>query len=244
MFVNNLNPILFNISNLEIHYYGLVYVLGFLLTYFILKKNKTKLELNDKQIDDLMFYLTIGMIIGARIFHFLFNEPYLIFSFEFFKIWHGGMSFYGGLIGGLTGIWFYLKKIHKTFLKIVDGLAISITFSLMLGRIANFINSELVGRISNLPFCVIFEKVDNLCRHPYQIYSAISHLILLLILIFVKEKKTGSKFFTFLIGYSLLRFITDFFREDVLYFGLNIWQYFSIIVFIVSIYYWKKLKNI
>ena len=243
MFVSNLNPILFSIGNLEIHYYGLVYVLGFLFTYSILKKNKIKLELNDKQIDDLMLYLTIGMMVGARIFHFLFTEPQLVFSLELFKVWHGGMSFYGGLIGGLISTRLYLKKIHKDFLKIVDNLAIPITFSLMLGRIANFVNNELIGRVSDLPFCVIFEKIDNLCRHPYQIYSAISHLILLFILIFIKEKKTGSKFFIFLIGYSLLRFITDFFREDILYFGLNVWQYVSIIVFITSIYYWKKLNH-
>lgn len=240
MFVNNLNPVLFNLGNLEIRYYGLVYVLGFILTYFILKRNKIKLELNDKQVGDLMSYLTLGMIFGARIFHFLFTDLSLIFSFEFFKVWNGGMSFYGGLIGGLTGIWFYLKKIHKNFLKIVDCLAIPLTSSLILGRIANFINSELIGKVSDLPFCVIFEKVDNLCRHPYQIYSAISHLILLFILIFIKNRGLYSKFFTFLIGYSLLRFITDFLREDVLFFGLNVWQYFSIVVFIVSVYYWKK----
>ena len=190
-----------------------------------------------------MLYLTIGMMVGARIFHFLFTEPQLVFSLELFKVWHGGMSFYGGLIGGLISTRLYLKKIHKDFLKIVDNLAIPITFSLMLGRIANFVNNELIGRVSDLPFCVIFEKIDNLCRHPYQIYSAISHLILLFILIFIKEKKTGSKFFIFLIGYSLLRFITDFFREDILYFGLNVWQYVSIIVFITSIYYWKKLNH-
>lgn len=257
MFINTLNPTLLKIGIFEIRWYGLVYVFGFLLVYWMLYRKREELKISVQQIDNLVIAIFIGLLVGARIFHFLFENPYILIKnpLEFFMIWHGGMSFFGALLGIFIASVYYLKKISLDWRKFADIIVIAATVALIFGRIANFINGELVGTASNLSWCAIFPNIDNICRHPYQIYASISHIILLGCLLFVnkiKNKKDGAVFFTFVIGYSVLRLLTDFFREDPRFLGLTIWQYTSIVTIFIG--YWfaskhkiyknvKKLKN-
>jgi len=244
MFIHNLNPTLLSIGPLQIRYYGLVYALTLIITYFFLKKKAD--ETGIKDVDTFLLYFVSGLIIGARLLHFLPNLSILIQQpLELFKIWHGGMSFFGGLIGSITATLLYCKKYKKSFWKITDIIVFPITIGLILGRIANFINAELIGKITSLPWCVVFPYYDG-CRHPYQLYAALSHILLLGIIYLIyklktsKQLKPGIIFLSFMFFYSLIRFLTDFTREDPLFLGFTIWQYVSIIAMIVSSAIYKK----
>src|SRR3989344_3032080 len=149
MIINNLNPVLLKISFLEIRYYGLAYFIGFLLVFFALKKNKKELNLNDEQVYDFIFYLFIGIIFGARIFYFIFDEPYTLINMP--------LEFFKSLTGVLIGSYLFCKKNKVDFYKLADVLVIPGTIALVLGRIANFINGEIVGTVTNLPWCVVFK---------------------------------------------------------------------------------------
>lgn len=250
MFVNSLNPTLLKIGIFEIRWYGLVYVLGFILVYLFIYKKKDELKIKKEQIDNLIIALFIGLLVGARLFHFLFSEPSVFIKnpVEILMIWHGGMSFFGAFLGIFAAAVWYLKSIKLDWKKFADIIVIATAIALIFGRIANFINGELVGTPSNLPWCVVFPGTDYLCRHPYQIYASLSHVLLLGILIFAnfikntRKLKDGFVFLLFLIGYSVLRLITDFFREDIKYFGLSVWQYMSILAALIGIFYFFKSK--
>ena len=235
-----IDPVLFNIGGFEIRYYGLVYVLGIFLTYFYLKRKKV---LDEDKLDKFLFYLVVGMFIGGRIFGITSNEPYALLKnpLEFFMVWHGGMSFFGGFFGGLIASYFVLRK---DLLKVGDRIVIPISFTLVFGRLANFVNQELVGTITNVPWCVNFSTAIG-CRHPYQIYSALWHLILFLILYFLSKNNyhRGTLFFSFILGYGFFRFVTDFFKERATILGLSVWQHLSIIFFIVGILYFLKIRK-
>ncbi len=250
MFIHNIDPTLFNIGALEIRFYGIIYALGFLLAYWMIYKKRKEIEIKKEQIDNLMLFLLIGLLVGARVFHFTFSDPltFIRNPWEIFMIWHGGMSFFGALLGSFIGVFYYSKKIKKDWKKFADIIVIAAVVALIFGRIANFINGELVGTPTTLPWCVIFPNIDYVCRHPYQIYASISHVLLLgILLIFYKLRKIrksgdGAIFIKFLIFYSILRFITDFVREDPRFLGLVVWQYISIIVIGVGIFMLIKQK--
>ncbi|MFH1399681.1 MAG: prolipoprotein diacylglyceryl transferase [Candidatus Woesearchaeota archaeon] len=245
MYVHQLNPVLLTLGFLEIRYYGLVYLFGFVLCYLYIFKDRKNLKLSLKQVDDLTFWMVIGLFIGARLFHFIFNEPLTLIRepWQLVMAWLGGMSFFGGLIGVFAGAALYIRltKIQLDIIQIADLLVIPVTFALMLGRLANFLNSELLGLPSASPWCVIFPLMDLICRHPYQLYAAFSHLILLCVLIAVgKHPKKGRMLATFLIMYGFLRVITDFFRDDWRIGSLTIWQYASIGIIFVGVWVWKQ----
>lgn len=241
MFVHAIDPVLFNIGSFEVRFYGLVYVLGFILCYYILYKKRYDLKLTKKQVDNLGFYFLIGMLIGARVFYFIFSNIGLLKNpLEFFMIWHGGMSFYGGFLGSLLASYLYLKD---KFIDFADLMVIPISLILIFGRIANFINGEIVGLVSDVPWCVIFSGIDGVCRHPYQIYGAISHTLLFSGLLVVKKfsVRKGKVFFGFVFGYTILRIITDFLRDEARFLGLTAWQYVSILILITALIYYRKI---
>jgi phosphatidylglycerol---prolipoprotein diacylglyceryl transferase len=245
MFINNLNPTILTLGPFEIRYYGLVYVIGFLVLYYLLKNNKEKLKLTDDTVDSLLIFIFTGGIIGARFFHFLIADPMVFFRtpLEFFMIWHGGMSFFGSLIGGSLGIYLFSRKYKLDFYTLADFIVLPFAIFLAFGRIANFINGELVGTIANVPWCVVFQGYTG-CRHPYQLYASLSHFILFFILLAARRIRIkGLLFWLFVTGYSGLRFLTDFFREDPRYFGLTVWQFFCIIGFIVGLVFLNRKKN-
>lgn len=240
MFSVDINPILFKIGFLEIRYYGLVYVLGVLLTYYYLKRKKV---LGENELDRLMLYLTVGMFIGARLFGIISQGFFILFKdpLEFFRIWNGGMSFFGGFLGGLIGSYIVLKK--KIFY-IGDFVVVPVSFALILGRLTNFVNQELVGRITDVSWCINFSTASG-CRHPYQLYAAFSHLLIFLFLLFMSKRnyRRGEIFWGFVAGYGLMRFATDFFRENPVILGLTGWQWASILFFIIGIYYLRKIRG-
>jgi phosphatidylglycerol---prolipoprotein diacylglyceryl transferase len=255
MYIHNLNPTLFELGPLEIRYYGIVYALGFLLVYYLIYKKKESLEIKGEQIDNLMLSLLIGLLVGARIFHFLFSEPYIFLKkpLELFMIQNGGMSFFGALVGCFLASFWYLKRIKLDWKKFADIIVVATTIALIFGRIANFINGELIGVVSNLnlPWLVNFNnEIDEIgklvFRHPYQIYASISHLFLLGLLLFVnkiKNRKNGIVFAVFVVGYSILRFLTDFLREEnIRFIGLTVWQYVSTVVFVIGVIWMIKEK--
>ena len=220
MMTVHFNPILVEIGPLRVSWYGLMYVLGFFASYLLVRYQLKKKDfgVSKLEVENLFFYLILGLIIGARLGYVLFYnlKEYLEKPLEIFAIWHGGMSFHGGLIGVLiVGILFSWKN-KKSFWKIADLFIVTAPIGLGLGRIGNFINGELYGRVTQVPWGMIFKNGGPLPRHPSQLYeSALEGGVLFLILWFLKDKKLpdGGLLAAFLSLYGLFRFFVELFRE-------------------------------
>ena len=217
----NINPIFVKLGPIQVSWYGLMYVFGFLASYLLVRYQMKKKDFGVSKLDveNLYFYLILGLVIGARLGYVLFYDlkMYLADPLEIFAIWHGGMSFHGGLIGVLiVGILFSWKN-KKSFWKIADLFIVTAPIGLGFGRIGNFINGELYGRVTQVPWAMIFPTDnDHLPRHPSQLYeSALEGGVLFLILWFLKDKKlpTGGLLAIFLSLYGLFRFFVELFRE-------------------------------
>jgi len=216
----HLDPILIDLGLIRVSWYGLMYVLGFLFSYLLVRYQLKRKDfgISKAEVDDLYFYLILGLIVGARLGYVFFYslKMYLENPLEIPAFWHGGMSFHGGLIGVLTvGILFCWKN-KKSFWKIADLIIVTAPIGLGLGRIGNFINGELYGRVTQVPWGMIFPQGGPLPRHPSQLYeSALEGGVLFLILWFVKDKKLpgGSLLAFFLFLYGVFRFFVEFVRE-------------------------------
>ena len=216
----NIDPVLVQLGPFRLSWYGLMYVLGFFLSYLLVRyqMRKKDFSLSRQEVEDLYFYFILGLVIGARFGYVLFYDlkVYLSDPLEIFAIWHGGMSFHGGLIGLLVAGVLYAWRHKKSFWKIADLFVVTAPVGLGLGRIGNFINGELYGRVTEAPWGMIFPKGGHLPRHPSQLYeSALEGVLLFLILWFVKDRKlpTGGLMALFLILYGSFRFFVEFFRE-------------------------------
>ena len=254
MFINNFDPIALNLFSLEIRWYSLSYVFGILFAWIYCKKFLIKDEKILNLFDDLITYIIIGIILGGRIGYILFyNFSYYSKNLlEIFMIWEGGMSFHGGLIGVILATYIFSKKNNINSFLFLDLISISAPIGIFLGRIANFINSELYGRETDLFWSVKFEKVDNVFRHPSQIYEAFFEGIILFILlnfIFKKQiyKSPGIISALFLIFYSLFRFFIEFTREpDVqigfILFNLTFGQILCFLFFMFGLILFYKKK--
>lgn len=246
MFINNINPILFSLGPFEIRWYGLFYALSFIIGYYFIKNQVKKQNLNFDA-ENFIFWILIGDIIGARLFEILFYNPSFYFSnpLEMLAIWHGGLSFHGGLFGGLLAAYFFSRKYKVSLWKLADLCSIPLAFGLFLGRIANFINNELVGKITSLPWCVKFQGYEG-CRHPTQIYEALKNLVIFITLIPIsrKQHKDGYLFSIFLIMYSVLRFFIEFYKvPETMFFFLTTGQALNILTLVLGIYLWKRTRN-
>jgi phosphatidylglycerol---prolipoprotein diacylglyceryl transferase len=216
----NIDPILLDLGPIRVSWYGLMYVFGFFASYLLVRYQMKRKDfgISKLEVENLYFYLILGLIIGARLGYVLFYDlkMYLADPLEIFRIDHGGMSFHGGLIGVLiVGILFSWRN-KKSFWKIADLLIVTAPIGLGLGRIGNFINGELYGRVTQVPWGMIFPKGDPLPRHPSQLYeSALEGGVLFLILWFMKDRKlpTGGLLALFLSLYGVFRFFVEFFRE-------------------------------
>ena len=232
MFINNFDPVAFQIMSFEIRWYSLAYILGIVIGWILCKKIFIKNSDISEKFDDYITYLIIGIILGGRIGYIVFyNFSYYLDNFlDIFKIWQGGMSFHGGLLGIIVSSYIFAKKNNQNPFFYLDQVSIVAPVGIFFGRLANFINSELYGTTSNVPWSVIFIKVDNLSRHPSQLYEAILEgLVLFLILIYFINRnylnKPGLISGLFLIFYSLFRFFVEFFRvpdEQIGYLVLNL----------------------
>jgi len=254
MFINNFDPIAFNFFSLEIRWYSLSYIFGIIFAWVYCKK----ILIKDKKIlelfDDLITYLIIGVILGGRLGYIIFYnlEYYLNNLFEIFMIWEGGMSFHGGLIGVIIATYIFSKINKINTFSFLDLISMSAPIGIFLGRVANFINSELYGRETDLFWSVKFIKVDEISRHPSQIYEAIFEgVILFLLLNYIFNKylyrSSGLISALFLIFYSVFRFFIEFTREPdvqigyVLY-NLTLGQILSLVFLIFGLFLFYK-KN-
>tara|TARA_B100001057_G_scaffold417492_1_gene436262 strand:- start:445 stop:1215 length:771 start_codon:yes stop_codon:yes gene_type:complete len=230
MFINNFDPVAIEIFSLEVRWYSLAYIFGILFGWILAKKLFIQnLEVKNK-FDDYLSYLIIGIILGGRLgYVVIYNLSFYIDNpTDIFKIWQGGMSFHGGLIGIIIASIIFAKKNRQDPFLYMDIVALVSPIGIFFGRIANFINSELYGKVTNLPWSVTFVQIDNLPRHPSQLYEALLEgICLFLILISLKNKFSnipGIISGLFLIFYSFFRFIVEFYRvpdEQLGYVFLN-----------------------
>lgn len=217
----NIDPVAFHLGPLSVRWYGLMYLLGFFL-FAVLGRVHAKLpqyrSWTPKQIDDFLFYAIFGVILGGRLGEIIFYQPQLIWTnpIQIFKIWEGGMSFHGGLIGVLLVIWWFGRRTHRGFWEVADFVAPLIPLGLAAGRIGNFINGELYGRVTHVPWAMVFPNSDGLPRHPSQLYEfALEGLLLFCVLWWYsgKPRPRAAVSGLFLIGYGLCRSFVEFYRS-------------------------------
>ena len=225
----NIDPVAIQFGPLAVHWYGLMYLLGFMLFLWLGKMRLRKLDRpgwNNTLLDDLLFYGVLGVVLGGRLGEVLFYQPGYYFShpLEIFAVWKGGMSFHGGFLGVLVAMAIFAHQRKIVWLQLMDFIAPLVPLGLGAGRIGNFINSELWGKPTDLPWGMVFPNVDQQARHPSQLYEfALEGLALfaLLWLFSNKPRPTGAVSGLFLIGYGSFRFIGEFARTpDEGIFGL------------------------
>jgi phosphatidylglycerol:prolipoprotein diacylglycerol transferase len=254
----DINPILIDLGPIRVSWYGLMYILGFLISYILVRYQMKKKDfgISRMEIENLYFYLIIGLVIGARLGYVIFYDlkMYISNPLEIFAIWHGGMSFHGGLIGVLmVGILFSWKN-RKSFWRISDLIIVTVPIGLGLGRIGNFINGELYGRVTTVPWGMVFPRGGELARHPSQLYEAsLEGGVLFLILWFLKDRKipSGGLLAVFIFFYGVFRFFVEFFREPDAHIGFVLGPFtmgqiltsFMIIGGIVLYIYLNKRKS-
>jgi len=219
MFINNFDPVAIEILSIEIRWYSLAYIIGILLGWILSKKIFISNPKVNEKFDDYITYLILGIIIGGRLGYVLFYNLSFYFNnpLDIFKIWEGGMSFHGGVIGIIIGTILFAKKNNQNLFNYLDVVAFVAPIGIFFGRIANFINSELYGIETNVVWAVKFIQIDNLYRHPSQLYEALFEgIILFLILIYFRKKhfakNPGFISGIFLIFYSIFRFTIEFYR--------------------------------
>ena len=248
MFINNFDPVAFQIFSFEIRWYSLAYIVGILLGWFLSKKFFiSDLKVREK-FDDYLTYVILGLIIGGRLGYVVFYnfEFYINNLLDIFKIWQGGMSFHGGVIGIIIASYLFAKRNSQSSFSYLDIVSLAAPIGIFFGRIANFINSELYGVETNVAWAVQFKLIDNLYRHPTQLYEAFFEgVVLFLILIYFKNKNYSKRpgFISgiFLVFYSIFRFTIEFLRvpDDqlgYLLFNLTMGQLVSIFFLIIGFY--------
>jgi|TARA_B100001750_G_scaffold223702_1_gene214205 phosphatidylglycerol:prolipoprotein diacylglycerol transferase len=237
-YIHAINPVAFQIGPLGVKWYSLAYFFGVIIGWQYCKvllrkysplnprKSTASTEI-DNIFDNFIIWIILGIILGGRIGYILFYNLHFYLSnpFEIFAIWHGGMSFHGGLIGVLAATAIYSSKNKIQFFPLADLIACVSPIGLFLGRVANFINGELVGKITDTPWAVIFPKYDYNPRHPSQLYEAMLEGVVLFVLLqalilrFKYLEKPGMISGIFLIGYGIFRITIEYFREPDLHLG-------------------------
>ena len=250
MFYHNINPVILDLGFAEIRWYGVIFAIGFLLTYFFLTyyaKNRKIHNFKESDVIDFLIVAVISVIVGSRLFEILFYNLayYLQNPLQMLMFWKGGLSFHGGLVGLVIGAYFFCKKKKVRLLQLGDYVIIPVALGLSLGRFANFINSELYGTRTNLPWCVNFKNAEG-CRHPSQIYESFKNLAIFFVLFFTERKKKpreGTIFFLFLILYGTIRFLIEFVKDlPVVFLGLKMGQVFCLFMVITGLVFLIKKK--
>ncbi len=225
------DPVLFSVGPVEIRWYGFMYLLGFAAGYFIIRSELKRRNgpIPVEQADDLLFYLIMGLLVGARLGYAIFYnaQAYLYAPWEILAVWHGGMSFHGGLMGMVIAGLIFARLRGAPFLELADIGALSAPIGLMLGRLGNFINGELFGRVTTASWGIVFPEGGPLPRHPSQLYESFLEgpvLFMFLWLLRVRTNYRGEVLAAFLIGYGILRFFIEFFREPDIQLGFIVYS--------------------
>ena len=243
----NISPVLLHLwGPLQIRWYSLLYVGGFMIGWMVLRYLSTdpQFKFSKSDAEEIIIWMLVGTVLGARIAYCFIYDPvhFLSDPFYFFKVYQGGLSFHGGLVGGSIGIFLYSRHKKLSFWMITDACVLAVPIGLGLGRIGNFINGELYGRVSYVPWGIIYQAGGPLPRHPSQIYEFLLEGLLLCVVLWVSKKhlkRHGQLSVLFLLGYSICRFVAEFFREPdpqvgYLIAGLTMGQLLSIIMFVSS----------
>ena len=224
------DPAAIRIGSFAIHWYGLMYLMAF-AQFLLLGRLRIRspqyqaLGWSYKDLEDLLFAGVLGVVLGGRLGYTLFYQPdfYLTHPLNILKLWEGGMSFHGGLLGVILAMLWFAYRHKTTFFVVSDLVAPLVPFGLAFGRLGNFINGELWGRPTDLPWAMIFPQVDSLPRHPSQIYQFLGEGILLGIILWIfssKPRPLGQVSGLFLLGYGVCRFLAEFAREPDAFLGL------------------------
>ena len=213
----------FTIGPIHVRWYGVMYVLGFIASYLLIQKQKRSKEIGlvGTVAQDLIFYLSIGVIAGGRLGYILFYEyndlmSYIRNPLEIIATWHGGMSFHGGMIGCVIAGWIFSRRREIPFFALADSTIVTAPIGLGLGRLGNFINGELLGRPSDLPWAMIFPEGGPIPRHPTQLYEVLAEGVVLFVIMWNLRKRQfrdGMMVVFFLFFYAILRFVIEFFKE-------------------------------
>ncbi len=216
---HNINPVIVDLGLLEIRWYGFLYLVSFVLAYILLKKNfkYRGIKLKADDYENFIFNLCLGVIIGGRLGYVVFyNLSYFLnHPLSIFAVWEGGMSFHGGAIAIIYIGWRFCRKYKYNFFQLADATAPVASIGLGLGRLGNFINGELYGKVTTLPWGIIFPGGGKQPRHPSQIYELISEGIILFIItqfILMKSRRNGLVFWVWILGYGIFRFLVEFIR--------------------------------
>lgn len=253
----HIDPVFLSIGPLQFRWYGLMYVLSFIATYFIIRSEvkRKQLPLTKDDVADLVFYGAMGVVLGGRVGYILFYNLgfYLTHPLKLFAVWEGGMSFHGGFLGVMLAFWLYGRRKDIPFLALTDLAALCAPVGLGLGRIGNFINGELYGRPTDAAWGIVFPGSDGVPRHPSQLYEAfLEGLVLFFIVRFVSKRTVvnGVTSFAACAGYGLFRFIVEFFRQPDaqigLFFGLfSMGQLLSLPMFLLGSFlvYWLSNRQ-
>jgi len=253
-----MDPTLIEIGPLKLRWYGLAYALGFIAAYILIsiQQKARGIGLKGERLQALIFFLAVGLVIGARLgyilfYHFAQLGEYIVHPLEIIAVWHGGMSFHGGLIGAVVSAVFFCRRHHMPFWDVADAVIVTAPIGLALGRLGNFINGELYGRPTHVPWAMVFPGTTQMPRHPSQLYEALLEGVLLFILLWnLKDAgfRPGAMVCCFLGGYGAFRFLVEFFRQPDaqlgLFFGvLSMGQMLCLLMVIAALVLWWVLPR-
>lgn len=251
-----INAVAFSLGPIQVHWYGLMYLLGFGLAWLLARWRNKRYQLgwNDTQIGDLIFYCAVGAVLGGRLGYMIFynTNELLMHPLTLIKIWQGGMSFHGGLLGVIVALLGFSYHYKRPFWAVADFVAPLAPLGLMTGRMGNFINGELWGRPTQMPWGMIFPEADGNPRHPSQLYECGLEGVLLFIIMMIyarKPRSIGHLSAVFLIGYAVCRFMVEFFREPdmqmgfIMFHWMTMGQILSLPMFLVGILLYNRANH-
>ena len=248
--INPISPVAFSLAGLDVRWYALAYIAGFVIGYWLFKKMlaspKCQVHLDKKQLDDLFTAVILGVVLGGRLGYALIYNPlfFIAHPLEILAVWHGGMSFHGGLAGVMVAVWMFARKNKMRTLSIYDMLTVVTPIGFCFGRIANFINMEVMGRVTDVPWAIVFNGETMIPRHPSPIYEAFGEGVLLFALMGILYRWTGLRRYAgaltgiFGMGYAVARIVCEQFRAPdvqigfLTSWGLTMGQLLSAIMFV------------